>query len=234
MSLILDALKKSEKSRHDEAGSVLPLIVKPRRAQARKQTKSRFLPLMIIVAALAALFLVYVLSSDRSSDTRETVTRAPEKSTPVVPDERPEPMLNEPSPVKAAPQEPEPAPDKLVSGGEAAPLPVEPPQAPAEEPEDAAARQQILQQTGILSTRDTTSIPARLSKIPGGLRKEVAPLRLDFHVYSTDRPRRIVFINGQEYREGMSIRNNLKLVRIVPEGAVMEWKGRQFLLTVRD
>ena len=233
MSLILDALKKSEKSRHDDAGSVLPLIVKPRRAEARKQTKSPFLPLMIILAALAALFLVYVLSSDRTSDTSQKVTRVPEQSIPVIPEERSEAMLNEPEPVAAVPQEPEPAPAKLSSGGEAAPLP-EPPQPPAEEPEDVAARQQILQQTGILSTRDTTSIPARLSKIPGGLRKEVAPLRLDFHVYSTDRPRRIVFINGQEYREGMSIRNNLKLVRIVPEGAVMEWKGRQFLLTVRD
>jgi hypothetical protein len=32
----------------------------------------------------------------------------------------------------------------------------------------------------------------------------------------------------------MRVRNNLEVVRIVPEGAVMEWKGRQFLLTVSD
>ncbi len=236
MSLILDALKKSEKSRYDDAGSVLPLIVKPRRAQRKKQAKSPFLPLTIILVALAAFFLVYVLSSDSPPVTEETVTAVPEKSTPPVAEVRPapvEPVLNEPLQETVTQQET--LPDDSASGVESTALPAEPSQpAPAEESEDVADRQQILQQTGILSTRDTTSIPPRLSKIPGGLRKEVAPLRLDFHVYSTDRPRRIVFINGQEYREGMSIRNNLKLVRIVPEGAVMEWKGRQFLLTVRD
>ena len=233
MSLILDALKKSEKSRYDDAGSVLPLIVKPRRAQRKKQAKSPFLPLTIILVALAAFFLVYVLSSDSPPVTEETVTAVPEKSTPPVAEVRPAPVLNEPLQETVTQQEA--LPDDSASGIESTTLPAEPSQAaPAEESEDDAARQQILQQTGILSTRDTTSIPPRLSKIPGGLRKEVAPLRLDFHVYSTDRPRRIVFINGQEYREGMSIRNNLKLVRIVPEGAVMEWKGRQFLLTVRD
>lgn len=233
MSLILDALKKSEKSRHDDASSVLPLIVKPRRASRNKQKRSPFLPLTIILAALAALFLVYLLSSDTPPAPEQTITAVPEETRPpVVEEEQPEPVLKEPQPESATAAEEALADD---TGAESTSLPVEPPAAPVEqEPADVAARQQILQQTGILSTRDTTSVPPRLSKISGGLRKEVAPLRLDFHVYSTDRPRRVVFINGQEYREGMSIRNNLKLVRIVPEGAVMEWKGRQFLLTVRD
>jgi len=235
MSLILDALKKSEKSRHDDANSVLPLIVKPRRASRNKQKRSPFLPLTIILAALAAIFLVYLLSSDTPPAPEQTITAVPEETRPpVVEEEQPDPVLKEPEKESATAAQ-EASPDDTVAGAESTPLPVEPLQTPVEEePADVAARQQILQQTGILSTRDTTSVPPRLSKISGGLRKEVAPLRLDFHVYSTDRPRRIVFINGQEYREGMSIRNNLKLVRIVPEGAVMEWKGRQFLLTVRD
>ena len=233
MSLILDALKKSEKSRHDDVSSVLPLIVKPRRASGNKQKKSLLLPLTIIIVALAALFIVYLLSSDSPRAPQQTIRAVPEESGPPVREKRPVPVLNESLPDAAISQQV--LPDDSASGVETTPLPVESPQAPVEEePVDLAARQQILQQTGILSTRDNTSVPPRLSKIPGGLRKEVAPLRLDFHVYSSDRPRRIVFINGQEYREGMSIRNNLKLVRIVPEGAVMEWKGRQFLLTVRD
>jgi general secretion pathway protein B len=235
MSLILDALKKSERSRHDDASSVLPLIVKPRRASRNKQKRFPFLPLTIILLALAALFLVYLLSSDSPPAPQQTITAVPEEiRPPVVEEEPPAPVVNEPREETATVAQ-EALPGDSATGAESTTLPVEPPQAPVEqEPADVAARQQILQQTGILSTRDTTSVPPRLSKIPGGLRKEVAPLRLDFHVYSTDRPRRIVFINGQEYREGMSIRNNLKLVRIVPEGAVMEWKGRQFLLTVRD
>ena len=190
------------------------------------------LPLTIILVALAALFLVYLLSSDPHEVPQQTITALPEKKSIPVEEERAEPVLNTPLPVTETSQQV--LPDNTASGDETVTPRSEPAQAPVEQPEDIAARQQILQQTGILSTRDNTSVPPRLSKISGGLRKEVAPLRLDFHVYSTDRPRRIVFINGQEYREGMSIRNNLKLVRIVPEGAVMEWKGRQFLLTVRD
>jgi general secretion pathway protein B len=234
MSLILDALKKSEKSRHDDASSVLPLIVKPRRASRNKQKKFPLLPLTIILVALAALFLVYLLSGDAPRSPEPTITSVPEENARQVEEAPPEPVLKEPE-QEAAPAAEEALADDSATSAESTTLPVEPPQAPVQqEPADVAARQQILQQTGILSTRDTTSVPPRLSKIPGGLRKEVAPLRLDFHVYSTDRPRRIVFINGQEYREGMNIRNNLKLVRIVPEGAVMEWKGREFLLTVRD
>jgi hypothetical protein len=232
MSLILDALKKSEKSRHDDSNSVLPLIVKPRRAQSKKQKKFPLLPLTIILVALVALFLVYLLSSDPHEVPQQTITALPEEKSIPVEEEQVEPVSNEPLPVTETSQQA--LPDNTASGDETVTPRSEPAQAPVEQPEDIAARQQILQQTGILSTRDNTSVPPRLSKISGGLRKEVAPLRLDFHVYSTDRPRRIVFINGQEYREGMSIRNNLKLVRIVPEGAVMEWKGRQFLLTVRD
>ena len=234
MSLILDALKKSEKGRHDDASSVLPLIVKPRRASSNKQKKFPLLPLMIILVALAALVLVYLMSSDSPPVPQQTITAIPEKTGSPIEEERTEHALNKP-PQNTATAE-EAMPDDAATSIDTATLPLEPPQARVEQEEsaDVAARQQILQQTGILSTRDNTAVPPRLSKIPGGLRKEVEPLRLDFHVYSTDRPRRIVFINGQEYREGMSIRNGLKLVRIVPEGAVMDWKGRQFLLTVRD
>ena len=66
------------------------------------------------------------------------------------------------------------------------------------------------------------------------LRDSVSPLRLDFHVFSTDRRRRIVFLNGKEYREGDEVRNNLEVVRIVPEGTVMAWKNERFLLTIED
>lgn len=230
MSLILDALKKSEKSRNDDASSVLPLIVKPRRAQGKKHKKSPFLPVTIILLALAALFLVYVLSSDRSPVTQQTVAEAPREKRVLVEEVKQEPLPTEAVPVETTVAETAPVTPATV---EKTPEPVEP-AVPVERPATVEARQQVLQETGILSTRDTTSIPPRLSKIPGGLRKEVQPLRLDFHVYSTDRQRRIVFINGQQYREGRRIRNNLELVRIVPEGAVMDWKGQQFLLTVMD
>ena len=230
MSLILDALKKSEKNRHDDPGSVLPLIVEPRRAKGKKRKKAPLLPLLIIFFALAALVAVYLLGSDTSDVPQQGVTIPTAEKTDRAEAQKPEPVITQEPRVTVAPVE--------VSAENPSPVEVPAPQpaetAEAPEPVTDVERQQVLQEAGILSTRDTTAVPPRLSKFTGGLRKEVSPLRLDFHVYSMDRQRRIVFINGQEYREGMRIRNNLELVRIVPEGAVMEWKGRQFLLTVSD
>ena len=231
MSLILDALKKSEQNRHDDAGSVLPLIVEPRRAKGKKRKKSPVVPLTIIFFALAALVVVYLLGSDKPEVSQQTPAISPVERTDRAKEQAPEPVIRQPPRVTVAPAEisaETPSPVEASS-----PTPAQTAEPPGE-PRTDVERQQILQETGILSTRDTTAVPPRLSKITGGLRKEVSPLRLDFHVYSMDRQRRIVFINGQEYREGMRVRNNLEVVRIVPEGAVMEWKGRQFLLTVSD
>jgi hypothetical protein len=231
MSLILDALKKSEQNRHDDAGSVLPLIVEPRRAKGKKRKKSPVVPLAIIFFALAALVVVYLLGSGTPDVSQQSPAISPAVKTDKVAEHDPEPVTKQSPQVTVAPVE--------VSAESPSPLEVSSP-TPAETAEPSGKpgtdveRQQTLQEAGILSTRDTTAVPPRLSKITGGLRKEVSPLRLDFHVYSMDRQRRIVFINGQEYREGMLVRNNLEVVRIVPEGAVMEWKGRQFLLTVSD
>lgn len=231
MSLILDALKKSEKNRHDDAGNVLPLIVEPRRAKGKKRKKTPLLPLSIIFIALVTLVVVYLMSSDTSDVPQQSVTIPPAEKTDRAEAQKPEPVITQEPRVTVVPVDvsaENPSPVEVSS-----PLPAETAEAPGK-PVTDVERQQVLQEAGILSTRDTTAVPPRLSKITGGLRKEVSPLRLDFHVYSMDKQRRIVFINGQEYREGMRIRNNLELVRIVPEGAVMEWKGRQFLLTVSD
>ena len=91
MSFILDALKKSEKSRHDDVSSVLPLIVKPRRASGNKQKKSPLLPLTIIIVALAALFIVYLLSSDSPRAPQQTIRAVPQESGPPVREKRPVP-----------------------------------------------------------------------------------------------------------------------------------------------
>jgi hypothetical protein len=62
----------------------------------------------------------------------------------------------------------------------------------------------------------------------------VQPLHLDFHVYSADPDRRMVYINNREYEEGDQLKSNLRILRIVPEGAVMQWRQQSFLLTARD
>jgi hypothetical protein len=232
MSLILDALKKSEKSRHDEANSVLPLIVTPQRGSRRNSKSLPLVPLAIIVIAIAVIAALMLFQGDETPEQTRTVeTPRPEVAPPVTaPEPRPEPVAAR---VQEAPA-PEPAPAVAVEE----PV-VAPPAAPEPVPEPVKvdsrnARQEILQQAGILPAADASSVPPRLSTLGQQLRDSVKPLRLDFHVYSTDRRRRVVFLNGDEYREGDTVRSNLDVVRIIPEGAVMTWKDQRFLLTIED
>ena len=234
MSLILDALKKSEKSRHDAANSVLPLIVTPQRARRRNSKSLPLLPLAIILIAIAVIAALILFQGDETPDqTRVVETPRPEAAPAVTPREPPPPAEPVAARIQEAP-EPEPAPAVTLEEPVAAP-PVEPEPAPEPVKVDRSnARQEILQQAGILPAPDASSVPPRLSTLGKQLRDSVKPLRLDFHVYSTDRRRRIVFLNGDEYREGDTVRSNLDVVRIIPEGAVMTWKDQRFLLTIED
>jgi general secretion pathway protein B len=56
------------------------------------------------------------------------------------------------------------------------------------------------------------------------------PLHLDLHVYYPDKQRRVVFISGSKYREGDRVNSGAVVREIVPEGVIMEDRGRRFLL----
>ena len=56
------------------------------------------------------------------------------------------------------------------------------------------------------------------------------PLHLDLHVYYPESHRRVVFISGDKYREGDRVRNGPVIREIVPQGVILEERGRQYLL----
>lgn len=56
------------------------------------------------------------------------------------------------------------------------------------------------------------------------------PLHLDLHVYYPEPSRRVVFISGQRYREGDRVNGGAVVREIVPDGVVLEDRGRRFLL----
>ena len=56
------------------------------------------------------------------------------------------------------------------------------------------------------------------------------PLHLDLHVYYPEPSRRVVFISGARYREGDRINGGAVVREIVPDGVVLEDRGRRFLL----
>jgi len=56
------------------------------------------------------------------------------------------------------------------------------------------------------------------------------PLHLDLHVYYPESRRRVVFISGSKYREGDTVKGGPVIREIVPEGVILEERGRRYLL----
>ncbi|HEU4616642.1 MAG TPA: general secretion pathway protein GspB [Gammaproteobacteria bacterium] len=55
-------------------------------------------------------------------------------------------------------------------------------------------------------------------------------LTLEFHAFADDPARRFVYINGEKYVEGATLKEGPKVVRITADGVVLDVSGRQFLL----
>lgn len=61
---------------------------------------------------------------------------------------------------------------------------------------------------------------------------DVPALELQLHSFSDSRARRFVFVNGARYGEGETLAAGPRVVRITPNGVVLDQNGREFLLTV--
>jgi len=57
------------------------------------------------------------------------------------------------------------------------------------------------------------------------------PLHLDLHVYSNRAQERFIFVNSHKYREGDTMQEGPTVEQITPAGAVLNYRGRRFLLT---
>jgi hypothetical protein len=78
----------------------------------------------------------------------------------------------------------------------------------------------VQQGTGSAPTsRDTQAAPQDIQK-----------MKLQMLVYSDVPSERLVFINDHKYLEGGSIDGNLVVESITPEGAVLSYQGKRFLL----
>jgi hypothetical protein len=61
----------------------------------------------------------------------------------------------------------------------------------------------------------------------------VPPLRLELHAFAPRPADRYVFINGTKYVEGARLAEGPEVVSIEPNGAVLSYLGRRFLLSTQ-
>ena len=258
MSLILDALRKSEHGRHGAADSVLPLIVTPRSGRVRKKRVATLpiLIMLLVVTATVVIFLYRETIFPPRSVTQVASAPAPAKSQVV---QQSQQQRQAAAPVKevrqALPADVKPAQSTPQLKSDTRPLAKA--QVPSPAP-TAAEREKVVKRSPPQKSESAAVtaarvkpvskprpkikpeavkrdvIPAALSTFPADFIRKVQPLHLDFHVYSSDISRRMVYINNREYAEGDRVKSSLTIVRIVPQGAVMQWNQKAFLLTAQD
>lgn len=70
-----------------------------------------------------------------------------------------------------------------------------------------------------------------LQQMPQDFQRALPALAVTIHVYSHDESQRILFINNREYRKGSQIDGGIRVEDIVPDGAVLSFRGERFKLS---
>ena len=222
MSLILEALRKSEAERR--RGEMPDLRAElPPPAAAKRTGLRNALPWIAVVVALAIAlpFALKLVSRDTTSvaptPAATTTTPAPAESESVR--LQPRAAVAQPAPtpriVEREPPKPQPAPQAAtpIPPPEPAPQPVaaippSPPPAPA------------------------TDTETTVNALPADLRKALPPLQLSMHMWDPDPAKRFVILDGERYSEGDSI-GPMQIRRIDAKGVLFDWQGRAVRLPLR-
>ena len=230
MSLILDALKKSEAERQRQAGPTLLQVHVPK---AQRRYPIWALAVGILLAVNIILLLAFVLRrpSNPPAQSPSVAVRAP------VP--MPAPPTATMAPASAA--LPASVTSALAPTRSAAPVPAAPFAAsdraptlaqdsaeatsnPADE-EPAVAPASVNGKVQHDTSTSYSSLPS-FSEVGGNL----PDLRLDLHVYA-DRPRdRYALINMQTVHEGETLSEGARVIAITREGVALDYRGQQFML----
>jgi general secretion pathway protein B len=239
MSLILDALRKSEHQRQRHTGPGLAVIPE---AQASRGPATWVLALGGLLVLNVVVLAAVLLSG----------SPAP------APGPAPAPAS---SPVSSAPLAADPAPRPPPSSAVAAPraMPVELPARPPRSEVRPLTTEVAAPTTATVTPSAPTAMQGAAEPVaPPPTRSEAAPARqqstddarlprfadlvvlgqlnvphmhIDIHVFSTTPADRFVFINMRRYNEGQSTQEGPRVERITRDGVVMEHQGQRFFLS---
>lgn len=232
MSYILDALRKSQQAR--QPGTT------PRTGAVH--SISQALPVSGWWLALGAVLLMGILAAVLLF-WRGTVANLPDSpAVPVTgepvavePASAPAPVVLE-KPV-AVPESPARKTAPVTDLAEQARLP-----APAPPPKKiVAARAEkkpaVNRRPETIKTAAAPAVPLvmddtpLLQQMPQDFQRALPALAVTIHVYAHDESQRILFINNREYRKGSQIDGGIRVEDIVPDGAVLSFRGERFKLS---
>jgi general secretion pathway protein B len=124
-----------------------------------------------------------------------------------------EPVAAQPAPVerKSVPVSPAPVPARVAVAPRPAPK-------PAEKPVAAAPA----------ATRDEDTPVPSISELPDDIRRQLPTLSVSGASYSKNPASRMLILNGQVFKEGDKVANDLVLEQIRLKSAVLSFKGRRY------
>ena len=225
MSFILDALKKSERARQKQLG---PSLFEVKIAAPRRALPGWAVALGVLLAINAAVIGWVVLGRPArrtAAASRPAGAPIPAHAGPIpggVPAGSPA-LLNPPSPdERAAGAPPAPGQPRPSSASPAAAQPGGVGNTPAM-PSDSAGYAPAAR------ARSDAHLPLykQLESAPGDA---LPRLHLDLHVYDADPSKRFVMINMHRLKQGGSLPDGVKVISIRPDGVVLSYAGRRFLL----
>ena len=241
MSLILEALRKSEAERRRGAAPSLYAEMPPAPTSA-----SRFGPRWPMWVGLAALLPVAAwiaygaVHPDHVTPMVDTPIAA--SKSPVL---APVHHLEAPTPPPVIRAEVAPAANEAPIAKATAPdspatATDDEPQTAAELAASIAAREQAAERNrrdAVASSPAPTAMrsPERslsLSELSADERKALPPLKMSMHLWNADASQRFVIIDGDRLHEGDHI-GNAVVTAIVSDGVLLDWNGRQLKLPIR-
>ncbi len=225
MSFILDALRKSDSQRQQQAGPGLATT----QQRIDRGGSNRWIPLLVIVLALNAALVAWILlpGRDESAAVSGLPAAVPGDAVPVEAETRPlreEARTEAPA---AASVPPEPADDDRQSR---APAAFDGPEAVEMKPVSAEDRPR--QPANVAPANDEPirdSLPTFEQLLVGGI-IATPPLHLDIHVFAGEPDKRFVFINMGKYREGQPLKEGPVVEEITETGVILSHQGARFTL----
>lgn len=72
-----------------------------------------------------------------------------------------------------------------------------------------------------------------LLQLPDDIRATVPELTVNAHFWSTDPARRFIVLNMVRYRDGDAVRDGLRVIAVLPDGAELDWRGTRFRMNAQ-
>lgn len=242
MSLILEALRKSEAERRRGQPPDLRIERAPAPAARRRIAVPPWAGIVLLALALALGIAGWWWLANRDDPPHPADTVAQVAPTATAPHT---PMPASTLPAQALPaRTPQPAPQASTDPAPATTAPAQPVQAQGTSPSAAIPEQETAPPAAKPANKPTPAmaspapVPANagqamgLAELDPGTRNALPPLKLTMHMWNEDPSRRFVILDGQRLGEGDRI-GEASVTRIERDGVLLDWQGRGIRVPVR-